>query len=126
MENIEFKVSQCFEGEICPLKTFIELKQLEEKVKAGLEAIKDLAMDEARKYPSKTFQFHNAEVTMKNGSSRYDFSKITAYNHAKKKLKYIEDIAKAGGGVDPDTGEVIEKGSKIEGAETISIRIINA
>jgi hypothetical protein len=118
-------VNEVNDGYVDPLKAYMELKELEEIISISMKSIKDQAMDEARKYGKKSFQFHNAEITLKNGASRYDFSHIQSYQQQKEKLKYIEELAKIGGGVIEETGEIIEKAKKIEGAETIMISFKN-
>jgi hypothetical protein len=47
-----------------------------------------------------------------------------AYSQAKERLKYIEKIAQAGGGYDNVTSEEIGKAVKIEGKQSIAIKIL--
>ena len=116
------KVSKVKEGELNALTLYIELKQLEIQLSEAIKDVQPLAIDEALKYPEKSFVKDNAIIEKRSTPSTWDFSGVLAYEQAKKRLKYIEDIAKAGGGYDTETTEEIGNAVKIEGKQTISIK----
>jgi len=110
------------EGEINPLKAYIELKAELKLIEETLEAIKDEAIDEAEKYGKGAHKVYGAEVEVRSAAGKWNYEDIKAYEDAKKKVSYIEKIAQAGGGVDTETGEEITAATKINGKTTIFIK----
>ena len=115
--------NQAKDGETNPLSVYIQLKRAEKELKAAIELVQPLAIDEADKYSEKTFKFQGAVIEKKSAPSTWDFSEVAAYTQAKERLKYIETISKAGGGADANTGEVIDKAIKIDGKSTITVKL---
>jgi len=121
--QIEAKLSQLREGELNPLSLYIELKQLEGQLKLAMDEVQPLAIDEALKYPEKSFKFQNCIIEKRNTPSTWDYSNVQAYQQVKERLKYIEKVSQAGGGFDAETTEEIGKAIKIEGRQTISVKL---
>lgn len=115
--------SLSLDGEINPLEAYIEIKRLSNEISQAEAVVKDLAINEADKYPSKSFSAFGAQIEKRNGPSTWDYSSCAAHIQAKERLKYIEKIAQAGGGADANTGEEIGKAIKIEGKSTIAVKI---
>lgn len=121
--NIQEIIDSVKEGHGDPLEAYILLKALEEQVEEGLKELKDLAIGEAEKY-GKSFDRFGAHIEVRSAGSRWKYDHIGAWKSAKDKLTYVEKIAQAGGGADPDSGELIEKAIKVEGAQTIAIKLL--
>ena len=116
--------NQVASGELNALKTFIMLKKEFDNLSDALKIVQPLAVDEALKYPEKSFKIDGAIVEKRNAASTWDYSQVEAYAQAKDRLKYIEKIAQAGGGYDNVTSEEIGKAIKIDGKQTIAIKIL--
>lgn len=114
---------QVYGGETLALPAYIQLKELEQELKEALAIVQPLAIDEASNYPEKTIQFANASVEKRSGPATWDYKHIAVLNAYQEKVKYVQKIAQMGGGVDPDTGEIIDKAFKIEGKSTIAVTL---
>ena len=110
------------EGEFNPLEALVILRKHLADLEEAIEVVKPLAIDEASKYGQKSFSAFGANVELRNGPGQWKYQG-SAYNEAKARLKYIEDLQKIGGGVDAVTGEYIEPANKVEGKSTIAITI---
>ena len=115
---------QVQDGEVNPLSAYIQLKKMEAEMKTAMSTIQPLAIDEADKWKEKTFKMEGALVEKRSSPCTWDYSEVAAYNQAKERLKYIEKVAQIGGGVDPQTGEEINKAFKIEGKSIIAVKLI--
>src|SRR3972149_2237161 len=82
------------DGEIDPLKAYIEFKAFEKKFKECMLAVQELAIAESRKYGQKTFTAFNAEITLKSNPGTWTFESDEYYKR-KKMLKDFEDQMKA-------------------------------
>ena len=122
MNEYKQLTQEVIEGNINPLEAYVLLKKHQADIEEALKAIKDLAIDEANKYGQKSFAAFGAQVELRNAASTWVYSG-SAYESAKAKMKYIETLAKAGGGIDPDTGEIIDPAVKKEGASTIAVSL---
>ena len=120
----EYKLisNEVVEGNMNPLEAFTILRKHLADLEEAIEVVKPLAIDEAGKYGSKSFSAFGANFELRNGPGQWKYTGA-AYNEAKARLKYIEDIAKIGGGADANTGEIIEPANKIEGKSTIAITL---
>lgn len=121
--NLPELAQQVFRGETLALPTYIQLKELEQQLKEALAIVQPLAVDEASNYPEKTIQFANASVEKRSGPATWDYSHIPVVAAYQEKVKYVQKIAQMGGGVDPDTGELIDKAYRIEGKATIAVTL---
>ena len=109
---------QAEDGEIAPLKAYLQLrKDIDDRMKS-LEILKDLSTTEFYQvYGGKDVTIYGATVTKHQGG-RYDYKHIPRWVAAKSKLDAIEDEAqqaykaatdKMGGQMmDEETGEIIE------------------
>ena len=111
------------QGNVNPLEAYVELKAIENTLKEVMAKVQPLAITEADKYNEKSFKAFGAVIEKRSAPATYDMSHINAYLTAKEKVKYIETIAKAGGGIDPETGQEIEKAIRVEGKSTIAVKI---
>jgi hypothetical protein len=122
---MDFKdiVKQVKEGDLNALSIYVDLKRYENELTDALSQIKDFALDEASKYPEKTFKAFGAIIEKKSGASRWDYSQVTEWNLAKERLKQIETIAQVGG-MD-DSGNEIQRAFKVPGKDTIAIKLLD-
>lgn len=109
-------------GEMNPLSVYIDLQRLEKQLEAVKERVKPLVMDEVNKYPEKSFKAFGAIIEKKAGASRWDFSGVKEWQMAKQRIYEIESLAKTGGF--DASGNEIEKAHKIQGKDTIAIKLI--
>ena len=115
-------LKQAQAGEINGLEAYIASKVALKELEEVSKQLQPLAIDEAGKYGAKSFTAFGAKIELRNGASTWKFQGA-AYDTAKANLKYIEELAKIGGGVIEATGEVVEKAIKIEGKQTIAISL---
>ena len=113
------------EGYADPLATYVELAKMHKHLTAAMDEIKHEAITKAANHGTNTFKMNGCTVTMVPSRRMYDFKGISAWKTAKAKLEYVEAIAKAGGGVDPETGEAIDAPMVSYTAESISIKPIS-
>ena len=111
------------QGNVNPLEAYVELKSIENTLKEVMATVQPLAITEADKYAEKSFKAFGAVIEKRSAPATYDMNHINAYLSAKEKVKYIETIAKAGGGIDPETGQEIEKAIRVEGKSTIAVKV---
>lgn len=81
------------EGLNDPLVAFAELKSIEDSLKRAMASVKDVAMDEAKKY-DKSFSHNGLSFERRNGRRSYDFSEVEQVVSAKNKLKELEEMSK--------------------------------
>ena len=96
-----------------------------EALKQAKNQLQDLSMDEAVKY-GKTFSFLDAEITLKNSATRYDYSEIPEIVSMELELKALKNKHKAAvkhSIVDTDTGELVQAPIVKHGRETMSIKL---
>lgn len=110
------------EGRCDPLSAYVDLKLIERHVKSSIDALQPYAVNEADKYPGKSFEAFGATIEKRSAPATWDYSTCLAHVQAKNRLKYIEKIAQAGGGADVESGEIIDRAFKVEGKETIAIK----
>lgn len=70
----EIIINQVTEGNVNPLEAMVKLTYLQNIVEAALKAIRPKAVDEADKYPTKTFSDYGAEFQVKETGIKYDYS----------------------------------------------------
>lgn len=120
LENLSQLV---IDGNLKALEAYVNLKKIEKIVSEQLKIIQPYAINEAELWHEKSFKFLDCTIEKRNSPSTWDYSNVNAYKTAKEHLKYIEKISQIGGGIDPTTGEEIEKAVKIDGKSTISVKI---
>ena len=123
-------LSQVEDGELCPLKAFIELKRMEKLIKEGIDQIKSEAVSEAEKYGKDEFQYFGAKVQAKQGGGRWDYSEIEEWKRKKQEIKDLEtthksafDHYKKGKELVVD-GEVVQIPKYIGNKPTVNIKLL--
>lgn len=104
-----------------PLNIDIQLKNLEETIKAIREQVKEDILQEIAKYPENTFVYNNVTITKKNAVT-YDYKNDATWNLLRNQLKAREALLKnvTTPIADAETGEMIEPAVK-KSTETYSI-----
>lgn len=110
-------------GDSDPIQAYIALKEIEAELKKAIEITQPLAISEADKYPGKQIDFSNAVIEKKSAPARWEYKHIAAWHDAQKRLDWVQKIAQAGGGADPESGEIIDKAVRIEGKSTIAVTL---
>ena len=75
------------------LIAYAELKAAEKSLKAALEELEPLALEEAAKY-GKTFELYGHKFEQRNGAIRYTFSHLPQWQAADNAKKLIEQQSK--------------------------------
>ena len=91
-------INQVQEGNINPLDAMVKLTYLSTAIDGALKVIRPLAVDEADKYPTKTFTDYGAEFQVKETGIKYDYSGSEEWKQVKEQadginfeLKQIEE-----------------------------------
>ena len=124
---VEKLSSDVLDGIVNPLEAFITLKKIEEVTKQVKSKIEDLAIEEASKH-EKTFQFIDAEITLKSSAGRWDFKHISEIQRLEAELKEAKEQHKLAYKsksimVDAD-GVVVDPAIYKGGREILSIKLI--
>ncbi len=113
-------------GDMDPLKAFIQLKAKEKAAKAALDEIQVEAVEKAATYGEKTFKAFGVEVGCKSSAGRWDFKELGWWqdfedkkDDAKKAFKLID----RGKTVLDDDGVVVEPAKYTPGKDIISIKL---
>jgi hypothetical protein len=93
-EYISKQIIDIQNGYLCPLKSFVSLKALQEEITKALDTIKPLAVKEAEKYAENKFKLHGATIEKRRGAGSWNFDGIERYFQAKNKIKEIEESHK--------------------------------
>lgn len=119
------------EGNLDPLKTYIDLKKFEGWFKEVMKLVQDKAIDEARKYDQKTFKAFGAEVQLKSNPGTWDYKHSELWNFKKNDLKAFEEqmqsafhAQKKGNTIVAESGEIVEPAFYKPGADNISIKLL--
>jgi hypothetical protein len=127
IEALRLLTAEVENGDRAALRTFIEFKRLEKELKAAMEIVQPLAVDEAQKFDGRSFEHFGAKIEVKNAASRWDYAGVTAVNHAQDRLKLYQQLAQnaamAGQEIYDGDGTVIQPAKKIEGATTIAVSV---
>lgn len=104
---------QVLDGEFDPLEAYALMKDLKQHLDSCINQVFEIALVEADKFEGKQFQYKGINFEKRDGRANYNFKGISQWSEAYKKLKRIEEIAKASAkngsiSVDPDTGEQID------------------
>ena len=126
MENFKEIANKVIEGEIDALKAYIELKRIDKELKSALAKIQDLALSEAEKYESKTFDAFNAEINVRNAAGRWDFKHLDwwiVFQAEQGSAKQAYELSlKSKTMIDPD-GEIVQPAKYMPGKTTIAIKL---
>lgn len=110
-------------GTINPLNVHVQVKCMEDVIKKILEdpQYKAMVVAEAEKYGKKPFEFHNAEVAVKEAGIKYDYTScndlvyadlLQAYQHTetllKEREKFLKTVPTTGMDIITEEGEVLK------------------
>ncbi len=115
------------EGNRNPLEILIELRSLASELDEAIDAVTPLAVNEADKYPGKSFTFHGLTIEKRNGTSRWTYPDFGPYSQAKARAKALEELMKQVKNtgvslVDTETGEMVPPADVTVSAPTIAIK----
>lgn len=119
--NIQQTLQDIADGNTNPLQAYIQFKKLEKELESAIKTTQADAINEAAKYPEKSFKAFGAVIEKRNAPSKWTYDHISAWTSAKENLKRIETLAQAGGAVDEQTGEVIDRAIKVHGKAGIAL-----
>lgn len=110
-EEIQQSIIEAEEGNKSYIEVYIELKEIEDLIKASKEKVRKLAYDEAVNYGEKSFEKYGKKITP-SSKTTYNYNHIPWWNRKKSELENIQESAKlvAKNNVeifDPETGELI-------------------
>lgn len=103
-------------GILDPLLVYAELKDLAQFFAECAAQVEELALQEAEKYPEKTFSHQGITFTKNAGRTIYDFKNVSQWAALKSKLARVEELSKqaskisvltGGGVVVDDNGEIV-------------------
>ena len=110
------------EGHMNSLDAYLIIKNQFDVLEQIKEKSYSFAINEAQKYP-KTFDYKGYQITRNDGRKTYDYKNVSAVKTVSEYLNKIKTISEMGGGVDPETGEVIEAAIPKFGKESLTIKI---
>lgn len=87
-------VQNVLNGDESPLKAYAILSLLQKDIDKAVKEIKEYALEEANKYPDKTFEDYGFKFERRNGSARYSFKHIEEWSNLKEQLSDVEQRAK--------------------------------
>lgn len=131
-KQILILADDAFQGNINPLEAYVRLKKIEKSLKAAIESVQPLAIEEAyEKYAEKNFSAYGATVEKKRAPGKWDYTGVRPWVKAKEELAKYEEMAKEAykmsirnqSVVDDNTGEVITPAVYTEGRDSITIKI---
>ena|SRR3990167_5019391 len=98
LEIMELQILEIAEnatsGSINSLKAYIDLKRIEKTVDLALKAVNDSAINEAKKYNSKSFSAFGAAIEIRSNAGKWNFEHIPEWAKLKEELKNIEESRK--------------------------------
>jgi len=116
LTSIDTIVNKVDLGELNGLDAFSLFKKLEKAFTEAKKTIEGIALDEAEKFGSTTFESNGQKYELRNGATRYSFDHIEEYANKKAELKTLEEKYKLAfknsslklSSLDEKTGEVLE------------------
>lgn len=90
----ESTVDRVAEGVLNPLDALAEMRAVIGAAQDALKVIDPLAIQEAEKYGSKTFEHHGLTFTRTDGKRSFKYDHLKEWAEAKKALAQIEERAK--------------------------------
>lgn len=133
MNSFEELTEKALEGEISPLKAFIDLKKEIDRLSQLQDKVKRMAIEQAGHEDEKQFERFGAKITyVESAGSRWDFSLIPEWKEKAEELKEMEQKHKAAyhawkrGAIyiDEQTGEQVTPAAYKEGNPTVQIKIL--
>jgi serine/threonine-protein kinase RIO1 len=118
--------SQAIEdGNVNPLRAFIELKNLSDMIFSMQDSIKEAAINEYMKYGKEDLVIDGYKIEKMNGRKIWKYDHSSAWQAANERRKTLEMLMqKAHNGssiVDGDTGEIIEPAVVTYTSETLKL-----
>ena len=118
------------DGDLDPLKVLVEIKKLENELKAVKHQISEAAYEEIQNYPKCKAEAFGAVIELRSSAGRWDFKGLSHWSEKKKELSAIESEAKdaykaslKGQVVYDSEGVEVEKAEYTEGKETLYITL---
>ena len=116
LTSIETIVNKVDLGELNGLDAFSLFKKLEKAFTEAKKTIEGVALDEAEKFGSSTFESNGQKYELRNGAKRFSFDHIEEYANKKAELKQLEEKYRIAhknnslnlSSLDESTGEVLE------------------
>lgn len=93
-EEVAHLLTEIENGNNNTLIAYANLKRCLNLYNDAVKKLEPLALDEANKYPEKTFNDFGFSFEKRNGSTRYSYSHIKAHKELKEKLKEVEEKSK--------------------------------
>lgn len=124
---IKEKLYSVLDGNEPALKTYVEFKRMETDLKEAMEAIKDQALEEAKKH-GKNFELEGVHIEVRNTAGKWIYKHVPEWNELSSKMESLEDQLKHSYKakatlVNEETGEVILPAQYVEGKETLFISL---
>ena len=125
-------VSSVNEGFVNPLEAFVAIKHMEEVCKLANKQLKDQALTEAETYgvESKDLKVYGAQIQVRNGAGRWNFSHIKEISQLEDQLKELKDSHKTaykmrlkGNQMVTEEGELIDPAYYVEAGQVIAIKL---
>lgn len=125
---IKDQLYSVIDGNASALKTYIDFKRMESELKEAMESIKDQAMEEARKYSSKSFVENGATIEIRNTAGKWSYNHVKEWSELNSKIeelqKQLQFASKAKASLlNEDTGEILQMARYTEGKETIFVTL---
>ena len=116
LTSIDTIVNKVDLGELNGLDAFSLFKKLEKAFTEAKKTIEGVALDEAEKFGTSSFESNGQKYELRNGATRFSFDHIEEYKEKKAELKALEEKYKLAyknnklnlSSLDESTGEVIE------------------
>jgi hypothetical protein len=78
------------DGEMNPLEAYANAKRISDEEQQYMEEMQLQAIEEAKKFEDKQFEFSGFRFEKRNGTRRFDFKNIAEWKLAKEKISSIE------------------------------------
>lgn len=125
-------VSSVNDGLVNPLEAFVAIKHMEETCKLANKKLKTQAITEAETYgvEAKDLNLHGANIQIRNGAGRWNFSHIDEIVELESKLKDLKDTHKQafkmeqkGNQMITEHGEIVKSAYYVEAGEIIAVKL---
>lgn len=112
-------------GQVNALNTYTELKQLSDMIDSMMDKLKDVAVEERRKYGKEEIIRNGYMVEVANGRRLWKYEHSTRWSELNEKRKTYESLmqkAYHGANIaDVDTGEIIEPAKLSFASDTLRL-----
>lgn len=93
-QEIAELVESAENGDINALRVYAQLKRTSDLLSDAIKQVEVLAIDEASKQGTKTFEAYGNKFELRSGMTRYSYKNIPIWNEKSKELKAIEEKSK--------------------------------